>query len=235
MYCRKIILLLGLLVCSQIIFAQVSIKGSITDEVTKLPIRGANVKNIYSQVGMSTDSSGDFTIKCKIGELIEISHIAYATVRVRIKSTTFPQFYNIVMRAKSKRLMEVIVRDRTNINYTLDSIETAEKCSIILAQPKFEDYDLKNGVIGMLSKQQRQKWAFAEMLTKWEQEKYIDYMFNEKKIAKWTNMPEDKLKIFMKRYRPSYTFIRNANEYTFMKYIKDCVESFCSNCDFNTQ
>jgi hypothetical protein len=211
-------------------FGQNAIRGSITDIATKMPIARANVKNIYTGGGMSTDSIGQFNIKCKAGELIEISHVGYNTVRVRIKSNT-AEFYNIVMQPASRKIKEIVIREQTQ-NYVIDSIATADKYRIVLAQPSFDDYDLKNGVIGMLSKQQRQKWAFIEMMGNWEKEKYVDYMFNEKKIARWTKMPPEKLERFMRIYRPSYEFVRNTNEYTFMKYVKDCVANFCPNCSF---
>ncbi len=230
MHINKIFFLTLLLLKSIFGYSQVRVHGKITNVNSKLPITGANIKNIYTGLGMSTDSTGKFSIECKPGELMEISHVSYNTARVRIKSD-INLFYNIILEPKSKKLQEAVIRDHS-LNYTVDSIATAEKYQLILAQPSFDDYDLKNGIIGMLSKQQRQKWAFIEMMNVWEKEKYIDYMFNEKKIARWTKMPPDMLESFMRRYRPSYDFVRNSNQYTFMKYIKDCVAIHCPQCEF---
>ena len=85
------------------LLAQSIIKGTVTDYINNLPIVGANVLNIYTGAGMSTDSSGKFSVKCKPGELIEISHVAFNTARVRVKNNSV-LFYNMVLQPKSKKL-----------------------------------------------------------------------------------------------------------------------------------
>ncbi len=210
------------------------IKGKITDKKTGSAIANANIINIYTKAGMSTDSTGAFSIQVSPTELIEISHVSYNTARVRVQKGQMANFYSIELEAKTTRIKEIIIKDQTN-NFTLDSIETAERYHVVLNQPSFEDYDLKAGLISMLSKQQRQKWAFLEMHEKWEKEKYIDYRFNENKIARWTKMSGAQLERFMQIYRPSYEYARSANEYQFMKYIKDCVAVYCPQCPFKVR
>jgi hypothetical protein len=80
--------------------------------------------------------------------------------------------------------------------------------------------------LAMLSKKNRQEWAFQEMYTQWEQEKYIDFVFNDKLVNRITYLQDEDLKLFMKLFRPSYEFLRNVSEYEYLDYIKSSYYQF---------
>ena len=101
-----------------------------------------------------------------------------------------------------------------------------ESYDLVLRKPKKEEIDMRSMPLAMLSKKNRQEWAFQEMYASWEQEKYIDFVFNDKLVHKITYLENEDLAFFIKRYRPSYAFLRSASEYEFLDYIKQCYYLF---------
>jgi hypothetical protein len=85
-----------------------------------------------------------------------------------------------------------------------------------------DDVDMRSMPLAMLSKKNRQEWAFQEMYAQWEQEKYIDFVFNDKLVSRITYLQDEDLKTFMRLYRPQYEFLRNVSEYEYLDYIKSC-------------
>ncbi len=53
-----------------------------------------------------------------------------------------------------------------------------------------------------------------------EQDKFIDHRFNTGIVKKITHLEGDPLDTFMVRYRPSYEFTRDSDDYEFYQYIK---------------
>ena len=77
-----------------------------------------------------------------------------------------------------------------------------------------------------LSKSNRQKWAFQENYAYFQQEKYIDYTFNDALITQVTGLAGDSLLRYKQRYRPGYEQLRSMNEYNFYMYIKETVARY---------
>ncbi len=78
-------------------YAQTNIKGEVRDMANNSLMENVNIKNIYTQQGLTVQSDGQFTIPVKKGELIEFTKVGYQTVRVRILSEKEPEFYKIIM------------------------------------------------------------------------------------------------------------------------------------------
>ena len=47
------------------------------------PMIGATIKVVDSNVGTVTDLNGKFSIKCKPGDMLEISYVGYTTIKVK--------------------------------------------------------------------------------------------------------------------------------------------------------
>ena len=78
----------------------------------------------------------------------------------------------------------------------------------------------------MMGEKKRQIWAFQKEYNYWEQQKYVDYTFNERLVTNLTDLKGDSLQIYLKKFRPSYEQLRNMNEYTFYFYIKETAELY---------
>jgi hypothetical protein len=207
------------LISIQEVQAQTIIKGEVKDLATDDFLDNVNVKNIYTQKGMTIQQDGQFKLEVRKGELIEFSKVGYQTIRIRILSEKEPLFYKMVMNKAPVMLREVDIRGKP-LDFKKDSIRYREVYDIVLRKERKDEVDMRSMPLAMLSKKNRQEWAFQEMYEKWEREKYIDFAFNERLVSKITYLKDDELKVFMKWNRPSYNFLRNATDYEYLDFIK---------------
>lgn len=220
-------LILFLLTCLISVYShgQVLIKGEVRQQSDQTFLENVNVKNIFTNKGMTVSKDGLFEIEVKKGELIEFTKVGYQTVRIRISNEKEPLFYKIVMEKAPIMLREVDIKGKP-LDFKKDSIKYHETYQIVLRKEKREDIDMRSMPLAMLSKKNRQEWAFQEMYEKWEQEKYIDYVFNDKLVSKITYLKDEELRDFMRNYRPNYQFLRTASDYEYLDYIKHCYYMF---------
>lgn len=207
------------LISIQEVQAQTIIKGEVKDLATDDFLSNVNVKNIYTQKGMTIQQDGQFKLEVRKGELIEFSKVGYQTIRIRILSEKEPLFYKMVMNKAPVMLREVDIRGKP-LDFKKDSIRYREVYDIVLRKERKDEVDMRSMPLAMLSKKNRQEWAFQEMYEKLEREKYIDVAFNERLVSKITYLKDDELKVFMKWNRPSYDFLRNATDYEYLDFIK---------------
>ncbi len=195
------------------------IKGEVRDLANDDFLDNVNVKNIYTQKGMTIQKDGQFKLEVRKGELIEFSKVGYQTIRIRILSEKEPLFYKMVMNKAPVMLREVDIRGKP-LDFKKDSIRYREVYDIVLRKERKDEVDMRSMPLAMLSKKNRQEWAFQEMYEKWEREKYIDFAFNERLVARITYLKDEDLKEFMRWNRPSYEFLRNATDYEYLDFIK---------------
>ena len=67
-----------------------TISGTVED--ANGPMIGATVKVVGSSAGTVTDIDGTFKVKCKPGDMLEISYIGFATKQVKAKQRGFSTF-----------------------------------------------------------------------------------------------------------------------------------------------
>ncbi len=198
-------------------------KGRVYDMKTNQPMANVNIVNTYSQTGMTTDSSGNFTLNVEKGHLIEFRRIGYKVVRIRIDSGQLP-FYNIGMKEGAFDLEEVEIRGN---NYKLDSVERFETYKWAIEHYKLEGLDIAQHPFDALSKRNRQIWAFQKRYEYFEKEKFVDYVFNAKLISRITPLKDSAdIILYQRYYRPSYEQVKAWSEYEFMEYIKQTAAAF---------
>ncbi len=221
MKCKGFILFISLFLISYLGHAQVLIKGEIRQQSDRTLLENVNVKNIFTNKGMTVGKDGLFEIEVKKGELIEFTKVGFQTVRIRIANEKEPLYYKIVMEKAPIMLREVDIKGKP-LDFKKDSIKYHETYQIVLRKEKRDEVDMRSMPLAMLSKKNRQEWAFQEMYEKWEQEKFIDYVFNDKLVSKITYLKDEELRDFMRNYRPNYQFLRTASDYEYLDYIKHC-------------
>jgi hypothetical protein len=203
------------------VFALV-MKGKVYDMKTNQPIPNVNVVNTFTETGMTTDSSGTFTINAEKGHLIEFRRIGYKIVRVRIEAVTLP-YYSIAMKEGAFDIEEIQI---TGKNYRTDSIENRETYKWAIEHYKLEGLDVIQHPFDALSKRNRQIWAFQKRYDYFEKEKFVDYVFNAKLINKITKIDSADMETYRRYYRPSYEQVKAWTEYEFLEYIKRTATAF---------
>ena len=91
------------------------------------PLIGATVKVVGAAKGSVTDMDGRFTLRCKPGDLLEVSYIGYKPIQVKAS-----QGMKVVMNEDKTQLSEVVVtalgikRERKALGYALSEVQGEE-------------------------------------------------------------------------------------------------------------
>lgn len=217
------LLLLTLFVPSLLFGA--TITGDISDMSDRHALDNVNIVNVYTNVSTVSDAEGKFSIIVDKGQLLEFRKIGYKTLRLRLPEGTLPPYFKIMMQQGPIELPEFDLQAK-NKNWKQDSTRYYELYKNALEFPKLEGLAAIQHPFSALSKRNRQIWAFQKEYTYWEQQKYIDYTFNQKLVTDLTGLSGDSLQTYMRRFRPSYEQLRNMNEYTFYSYVKESVRVY---------
>ena len=101
------------------------ISGTVED--ANGPLIGASVKVVGAKTGTITDYDGNFKLKCKAGDMLEISYVGYTTKQVKAQ-----QGMKIVLDEDKTVLDEVVVtalgikRDRKALGYGVSEVKGEE-------------------------------------------------------------------------------------------------------------
>ena len=102
---KNLLLLLGLMLCSTLAWTQKNVTGKVTgDDGTPLP--GVNVRVKNSQVGVSTDAKGVYSIKTSTQDILLFSSVGYASQEVKVGSRSE---INVALVSGANSLDEVVV------------------------------------------------------------------------------------------------------------------------------
>lgn len=84
-----------------------TVKGTVTDKVTRLPVVGASVWLKDTSIGVITDADGSFSINVPgAGGVVAVSFLGYETAELEIKGRTQ---LNFVLEPGSEVVDEVVV------------------------------------------------------------------------------------------------------------------------------
>lgn len=205
--------------------AAITIQGEVFDAGTRAPMADVSIVNVHTDDGTLTDEQGRFTIAVAKGQLLELRKIGYKTLRVRIPDGSIPSYFKLEMHPGPIELPEFDLQAR-NKDWKRDSARYYELYKGAIEFEKLDGLDVIRHPFSALSKRNRQIWAFQKEYNYWEQQKFIDYTFNDKLINSITGLSGDSLNVYMTRFRPTYDFLRSVNEYTYYGYIKESVEFF---------
>tara|TARA_R110001583_G_scaffold46395_2_gene145519 strand:+ start:5360 stop:8434 length:3075 start_codon:yes stop_codon:yes gene_type:complete len=103
---KNALLILVFFLCTGVSFAQISVSGKVTDQITGEPLPGANIIIKGSSIGAQTDFDGIFSIVSQKGDVLVISYLGYVSQEILIGDVTNLQ---IKLIGDSKALDEVIV------------------------------------------------------------------------------------------------------------------------------
>lgn len=199
------------------------IRGVVYDYKTNEPMANINIRNIFTDRGMTTDSTGKFSIDVEKGHLVEFTRIGYKIVRVRVDNLDIP-FYKIAMKEGGFELQNV---DITGNNYKTDSIEKREVYKWAIEHYTLGPLESIEHPFDALSKRNRQIWAFQKRYEYFEKEKFVDYVFNAKLVKKVSKLTDStRIEDYRRFYRPTYDQIKGWTEYEFLEYIKKTTADF---------
>lgn len=113
----RALLLTSLFFVSTFIFAQeeenetITLNGTITNFENKTPLKGANLFNLSSLRGVSSDQEGKFEIIAKANDTIYVSHIGFQSIKLRVTNDLLRGNELVIeLHKKTEQLEEVVVK-----------------------------------------------------------------------------------------------------------------------------
>jgi hypothetical protein len=228
---RFALLCIWICFCGHVLLAQTVISGTVRRTVPDSTKALINVRNVNTSATTQVDTTGQFSIEVKTGQLLEFTAVNLETTRVRIANEKGPKYYYIEMKPRVRTLAEItaIAKNKT---FSQDSLSTYETYKTVFDKPGRDELPTNNAIMAGLSKKQREEWEFREKIKWWEEQKYIDNKFGERPLTRMTGLSGDSLSIFIQIYRPSYYDLRQMTEYKYLLYIKTSLAEYCPTCVF---
>jgi hypothetical protein len=219
-------LLLLFFVCVLPAFGQKIMKGRVQELESKAPMFGVFIENMNTKRSVMTDSFGNFEIEVDASHLIEISKFTYKTIKIRIPKGNIPKFYILDMDFDVEELEEIsFVADLPK--HVVDSLKRTETYRAYVNFMRKETLNPISDVFTLMSKRNKQIWAFQKAFEYWEGEKFIEYMFNDDIILRITELNANALAQFKETYRPTYDFIKRFDtDYDYYVWLKKASEDF---------
>lgn len=144
---KKITFLTILLFTFNSIHAQITIQGTVTDEITYLPSANIYIKN--TTTGTTSDELGNFTLNVKKGDTLAISYTGYQTQEIVINNQEF-----IPITLDNESLDEVIITSQssrritcsTRCSWSVVTEEASEHFSNSFSTPSLYPNPSSNGI-----------------------------------------------------------------------------------------
>jgi len=224
---RVFVAMLFLLVFRLPLLAQ-TIHGEVLDMDDKKPVNNVSIENIHTDFSVTSGADGGFLITATGGQLLEFRKGGYKTTRVRVPQGYIPSYFRIIMQKGISPLRDMYVSKDNRYDYKEDSLKFHELYQHELDFPKMSAMQMIASPFSAMSKKNRQIWQFQDDYADFEKEKYVDKTFNDAIVAKFTGLSGDSLRIYKRRFRPSYEQLRSMNDYNFYNYIRSNAARFRS-------
>lgn len=208
---------------SDLAVAQSRIRGVVLSSSENALLDSAAVKVVNRDLVFLCDLNGQFEIEVFKDDLLEFSRRGYRTERLRIQNENLPKQYSIhlqkVKSSKESRSAKLLFQlDSINFDQTYFTQMNGAR--------KGERHSCPGTSLSAMSNKNQKKWAFQALFKKWQNEKYVDFIFNSETVKKIANLSGDDLAKFMNAYRPTEDFLRTATQYELLEYIKKSYRKF---------
>ncbi|MCD6062148.1 MAG: hypothetical protein K0R82_59 [Flavipsychrobacter sp.] len=199
-----------------------AIQGQIIDVSDSKPLDDVAIFNLHTQAGVASDDQGKFALAATRGHLIEFRKTGYKIIRIRLPQGTLPAFFKVVMEKAHVQLSAIEVSGIAR-DYKSDSIRYHQLYKEALEFPELTGLDAIRHPFSAMSKKNQQIWAFQKHYVWYQQQKYIDFAFNERLVSTITGLRGDSAQAYLQLFRPTYEQLRGMNEYAYYTFIKRTV------------
>ncbi|MEP6617438.1 MAG: hypothetical protein ABJA57_12700 [Ginsengibacter sp.] len=221
---------------SKVSQAQVMVSGTVYDSTKYYGVSGVYVKSTGG-TGSFTDSAGNYHINVNESDSLFFSYHNKPTIKFPVRLIANYNEFDISLRVrlneKYKPLKEIIIFS----NYRQDSVENR------LAYSKIFDYqrpglrssstpgtppglDIDELINIFRFRKNKQQLAFQKRLREEEQDRYINYRFNNSFVKKVTGLTGDTLQQYRTEYRPTYAFASMSSDVEFYEFVLHTSEMF---------
>jgi hypothetical protein len=216
---------------------QIIISGTVYDSTKLYAVPGVIVKSTGGGSTI-TDSLGVYHINTAENDSLAFYYLNKPTQKFPVKSISNYSYFDISLQVhvfeKYRLLKEVRIYGK---NYKQDSAENRQSYSRIFdyQKPGLKSTYSPGGPAGLdinelinifHFRRNKMNLVFQKRLIDEEQDKYVDYKFNNILLKRVTGLGGGALEKYKKEYKPPYEFIATATELEFYEYILKSAEQF---------
>jgi hypothetical protein len=214
-------------------FAQQTLGGKIHKKGSSELLMSVTVENLSSHRFNESDIGGNYRIAAQQGDSVIFSSTAYRPDTLIVSAFMLAEGFDIYLQPHVETLAAVRVGSLSN--YQIDSIERWKDYDWVAPKQKVKLVDRTreagDGVGISFSPQfktheDKEKARLKKRLDEEEQEFYIDFRFSREYVVRLTHFQGDSLQTFMKDYRPTYGFCREATSQDMLLYVNDSMKKF---------
>jgi hypothetical protein len=227
-FARYHLLTLFILLSTPLLSQEYTVKGFVLDSSRNYPMEAVSVQTTSGR-GTITNADGFYQIRVYETDSIWFSYLGKSTQKFPVLRIANPLQFDVSLQVNVPILREVKIRPR---NYRQDSIQNRldyakifdyRKPRLTPVTPQYGvgmGFDLQELINMFRFRRNRSMLAFQERLLLEEEDKYIDFRFNKALVRRLTLLEPPALDSFLRVFRPSYDFTKNADDYQFRLYIK---------------
>ena len=221
--------------------AQIKISGSIYDSTKRNLVEGVQIVCTCGTMSFS-DSTGSYSIYASERDSVFFFFRNKPTQMFAVSEIKDREAFDIALHiyvpGKYKQLKEIIIygknRKQDSIENRLqyDKVFTFKGGGLELSNAAPESgigvgLDIESLINMFRFRHNRTMQRFQERLIKEEQDRYIDYRFNETIIEKLTSLEKgEKMRRFMEKYRPEYEWLTTVLDIELYMYIQAAAHNF---------
>ena len=214
------------------------ISGFVRDSITGVPIVNAIISNETAHKITTPNQQGFFNITVAPNDVIFINAFNY-NYDTLIANNSLPDTLHIQLVREAEYLPGVTVTTTSKglSRYQMDSIRRREAFVQEMGAPKMSTVSKASSMPAgvainldkFLSKKDKNRTKAYNTFDFLEKQAYIDYRFSPQLIAQYTGLKGDSLITFMRRYTPSYDWLRaHPADDDVVYYVNDSLKEFAN-------
>jgi len=225
----------------------VSLRGTVVDEFTQLPISNANVINLNSVLGAVTDELGRFTINAQVNDTLHVSFVGYQSIKIRVPADWIKtrDDFKIKMIEKSNVLEEIIVYkyqltgvlevdnklirlnenyrlNLTGLNYGYESNDGSKLGSAVLGSFS----NPADALFNTFSKKGKELRKLRKVKEDENVRNSLATKYDRDMVGALLNISKSDINEILQKCEYSKTFIDTATDLQIMDAIKSCYEDY---------
>jgi len=177
-----------------------------------------------------SDAGGNFKIIAKPGDTITFTSAGYKPDTVFVSAWMFEEKGGYLVALEPNLVELPTVRVDETSNYQKDSIKRKEEYAwvypvhrrrLIGSETVQDGVGISISPIDYFGARETQRRRLRKRLKQEEIDYYIDFRFPSTYVSRVTGLHGDSLRLFLYRYRPSYSFCRKASNEDILLYINE--------------
>ena len=215
-----------------------TVQGIVFDTDSKQRLSRVYIYNTTTSKGFYNNSKGEFTTVASPGDILVAALQGYRVDTLSVGSANILLFY---LKQTSIRLKEVRIQDSLK-NPTEQLKETQRAYKGAYTKGNTKDIFTSGGsnsaggaglsintLYNLLSKEGKNARQLQKIIERDYHEAMVAYRYNSVLVTDVTGLKGAQLTDFMQQYRPTYSFVIEANDYELITFIKTSYQRYLQN------